>query len=51
MIPVTNAADYQGAIAQNSLVTLGSMGHLPMEERPDEALSAISNFLKGKSGD
>jgi pimeloyl-ACP methyl ester carboxylesterase len=51
MIPVTNAADYQGAIAQNSLVTLGSMGHLPMEERPDEALSAVSKFLKGKSGD
>ena len=46
MIPFGNAADYQGAIGTNTLFALSPMGHLPMEERPDEALRVVQSYLK-----
>jgi pimeloyl-ACP methyl ester carboxylesterase len=48
MIPFGNATDYQGAIATNTLFALSNMGHLPMEERSDEALRAVQMFLTAR---
>ena len=45
MIPVANAADYQRALAHPTLVPLEAMGHLPMEEKPQQALPAVLQFL------
>ena len=51
MIPFANAADYQKAILHTRLLALSPMGHLPMEERPDQALPVVRQFLKGASVD
>jgi pimeloyl-ACP methyl ester carboxylesterase len=49
MIPFSNAADYQRALAQATLVPLEAMGHLPMEEKPQQALPAVLQFLTKKT--
>jgi len=49
MIPIANAADYQRAMARTTLVPLDAMGHLPMEEKPAQALPAVLQFLTKKN--
>jgi pimeloyl-ACP methyl ester carboxylesterase len=49
MIPFSNAADYQRALAQSTLLPLEAMGHLPMEEHPQQALPAVLQFLTKKT--
>jgi pimeloyl-ACP methyl ester carboxylesterase len=49
MIPFSNAADYQRALAQATLVPLEAMGHLPMEEKPQQALPTVLQFLTKKT--
>jgi pimeloyl-ACP methyl ester carboxylesterase len=49
MIPFSNAADYQRALAHPTLVPLEAMGHLPMEENPQQALPAVLQFLTKKT--
>ncbi len=51
MIPFSNAADYQQGIARNTLLALDPMGHLPMEENPQQALPGVLQFLTEKSGE
>jgi len=48
MIPFGNAADYQRAMARTTLVPLDAMGHLPIEEKPAQALPAVLQFLSKK---
>ena len=51
MIPFSNATDYQQSIARNTLLALDSMGHLAMEEKPQQALPGVLQFLAGKRGE
>ena len=46
MIPVSNAADYIGAIRGARLVTLPGIGHVPFEEAPSVSLDAVRTFLR-----
>ena len=48
MIPFANAADYQRDIADNRLLALEKMGHLAMEENPQQALLGVLQFLTEK---
>jgi pimeloyl-ACP methyl ester carboxylesterase len=45
VIPATNAADYQKALKQSTLVTFPDVGHIPQEEAPDASLPALRAFL------
>jgi pimeloyl-ACP methyl ester carboxylesterase len=45
MIPFGNSADYTQAIANNRLVALEAVGHLPHEEAPDRSLVPVRDFL------
>ena len=45
-IPATNAADYQRALANATLVTLPGVGHVPQEEAVQEGLAAVQKFLQ-----
>jgi pimeloyl-ACP methyl ester carboxylesterase len=45
MIPFTNAADYLQAIRHSRLAALDTLGHVPQEEAPDEALAPLMDFL------
>ena len=51
MIPFSNATDYQQGIAHNTLLALDSMGHLAMEENPQQALPGVLQFLTEKRGE
>lgn len=51
MIPFSNATDYQQSIARNTLLALDSMGHLAMEENPQQALPGVLQFLTEKRGE
>ena len=51
MIPFSNAADYQQGIAHHSLLALDNMGHLAMEENPQQALPGVLQFLTEKNGE
>lgn len=44
-IPIANAADYQRALPQATLVTLPDVGHVPQEEHPERGLAALLDFL------
>ena len=46
MIPFTNAADYQKAIPDATLVPLPGVGHLPQEESPQRSLAVVQQFLR-----
>jgi pimeloyl-ACP methyl ester carboxylesterase len=46
MIPVRNAEDYLAAIPDARRVVLPGVGHLPFEEAPQRALSALLDFLE-----
>ena len=45
-IPATNAADYQRALANATLVTLPGVGHVPQEEAVQDGLAAVQKFLQ-----
>jgi len=45
MIPVTNAADYERALPDATLVRLPGLGHVPQEEAPDVSLVPVRAFL------
>ncbi|MGG5888279.1 alpha/beta fold hydrolase [Falsiroseomonas sp. HC035] len=45
MVPVTNAADYQRALADSRLVVLPGLGHVPMEEAPAASVAPVREFL------
>ena len=46
MIPITNAADYSGALPNATLKTLEGVGHVVQEESPVAGLVDIEAFLK-----
>lgn len=46
MIPFTNAADYEKAIPDATLVPLPGVGHLPQEEAPQRSLAVLQQFLR-----
>ncbi len=50
MIPFANAADYQRSIADVSLVSFPTLGHLPHEEDPAASLPAVRDFLIAPQG-
>jgi len=45
LIPYANAADYQGALPNATLVSFPELGHVPHEESPLEALRPMQQFL------
>ncbi len=45
-IPITNAQDYLQVIPQAQLIRLPNIGHIPQEEKPQEGLNALWQFLK-----
>ena len=47
MIPFGNAADYESAIPNATLVALPGLGHVPFEEAPGRALAPVLAFLSG----
>jgi len=49
MIPISNAADYLRHLPNAALVRLPSLGHLPFEEDPVNALPPVDRFLSGEA--
>jgi pimeloyl-ACP methyl ester carboxylesterase len=45
MIPLSNAADYQKALPESTLVTFPELGHVPHEEDPAQSLVPVRTFL------
>ncbi|PWS34629.1 alpha/beta hydrolase [Falsiroseomonas bella] len=48
MVPAAHAADYARDLPDSRTVVLPGIGHVPMEERPQEALAALVSFLDGE---
>ena len=48
MIPIANASDYLKTIPKVHLQTLPKIGHLPQEERPEQGLRILQEFLSKK---
>lgn len=48
MIPITNAADYERALPDATLVRLPRLGHVPQEEAPELSLAPVRAFLAGE---
>ncbi|MEQ1653180.1 MAG: alpha/beta hydrolase [Hyphomicrobium sp.] len=46
MIPISNAADYQKALAKSEFVRLPNLGHVPHEEDPATSLPPVKAFLQ-----
>lgn len=46
MIPISNAADYLGALPDARLVRLPDAGHVPQEEVPDTSIAPVIEFLR-----
>jgi len=49
MIPISNAADYLRHLPSAALVRLPSLGHLPFEEDPVNALPPADRCLSGEA--
>lgn len=47
MIPVSNAQDYLDALQNAQITRLPGVGHLPMEEAPEQSLAPVLQFLAG----
>ena len=45
LIPITNAPDYLAALPNARLVRLPDVGHLPMEEAPEQSIVPLLEFL------
>lgn len=46
LIPVENARKFATDLPNNKLVIYPKLGHVPMEENPNETLKAVKEFLK-----
>jgi pimeloyl-ACP methyl ester carboxylesterase len=48
LIPVENAAAFARALPGSRTVIYGGIGHIPMEEKPDQTAAAVDAFLSGE---
>ena len=48
LIPVSEAQRFHRDLPHDVVVTLKGVGHVPMEESPQESLAAVRSFLKNK---
>jgi len=48
IIPISNAQDYLDALPNARLATLPGLGHVPMEENPEQSLAPVQEFLNKK---
>jgi len=48
IIPISNAQDYLDALPNARLATLPGLGHVPMEESPEQSLAPVQEFLNKK---
>ena len=46
LIPVEQARRFGGAIAGSEVVVFDDVGHLPMEERPEQTATVVADFLQ-----
>jgi pimeloyl-ACP methyl ester carboxylesterase len=46
LVPVENAYKFQADLPNDTLVIFKNLGHVPMEESPDESLLPVLDFLK-----
>lgn len=46
LIPVENAAKFSSALKNDTLVVMPNLGHVAMEEAPEESLKPVLTFLK-----
>ncbi len=46
LIPVSDARRFADVIPNMDLVTFPNVGHIPMEEAPDESAAATAQFLE-----
>jgi pimeloyl-ACP methyl ester carboxylesterase len=46
LIPVEHARLFGRGIAGSEVVVLDEVGHLPMEERPEQTATLVANFLQ-----
>ena len=44
-IPVDDAAKFQAALSNSTVKIMPKTGHVPMEERPEESLSIVMDFI------
>lgn len=49
LIPVDQAQQFHEDLPNDRLVILKGVGHVPMEESPEESVAAVLNFLKDES--
>jgi pimeloyl-ACP methyl ester carboxylesterase len=46
LIPFSNSADYKNLLPEARLVAFPDLGHVPMEEDPDQSLAPLRKFLE-----
>jgi pimeloyl-ACP methyl ester carboxylesterase len=46
LIPLENAYKFQRDLANDTLVVMKGIGHLPMEESPDKVVAAVNAFIR-----
>jgi pimeloyl-ACP methyl ester carboxylesterase len=46
LIPLENAYKFQRDLANDTLVVMKGIGHIPMEESPDKVVAAVNAFIK-----
>ena len=46
LIPLENAFKFQRDLANDTLVVMKGVGHLPMEETPEKVIAAVNAFIK-----
>jgi pimeloyl-ACP methyl ester carboxylesterase len=46
LIPLKSAYRFHNDLPNDTLVILKNLGHVPMEENPEESLAVVLNFLK-----
>lgn len=49
LIPLEMAHRFHNDLPNDTLVILENVGHVPMEESPNESLKAVIEFLKNKT--
>jgi len=48
LIPINNAYKFHRDLPNDTLVVIKNVGHVPMEEKPEESLAALNSFLSKK---